>query len=354
MKNLVLTGGGSAGHAVPNTALIPALSDKYNLSYIGTDGIEKRIVAPYKIPYCTIKCAKFVRGFSPSNLSIPFRFYRSVKEARRGLKALKADGVFSKGGYVALPVVFAAKSLGIPVLSHESDLTPGLANRLIAGKCRAVLTNFPETAKKLKNGKYTGAPIREELFCGDRSAALAKYGFSGQKPVLLVLGGGSGSRAVNQVLRAALFKLTETFDILHVCGRGNAVQSSVRGYVQREYEEDMPSAYAASDFALSRSGAGAAFELISLKKPTLFIPLENRRTRGDQAENADYFQSRGLAEVLHEKDMTPGSLVRSLSALRENTKLKNALAACPIARGNAAVLDEIDKMMNADNIFRRK
>ena len=225
---------------------------------------------------------------------------------------------------------------------------------LIAEKCRAVLTNFPETAKKLKNGKYTGAPIREELFCGDRRAALAKYGFSGQKPVLLVLGGGSGSKAVNQVLRAALFKLTETFDILHLCGRGNAVQSSVRGYVQREYEEDMPSAYAASDLALSRSGAGAAFELISLKKPTLFIPLENRRTRGDQAENADYFQTRGLAEVLHEKDMTPGSLVRSLSALLENTELKNALAACPIARGNAAVLDEIDKMMNADNIFRRK
>lgn len=345
MKHLVLTGGGSAGHAVPNAALIPALSERYELSYIGTDGIEKRIIAPYKIPYCTIKCAKFVRGLSLSNLSIPFRFYKSVKEAERGLKALKADGVFSKGGYVALPIVFAAKKLGLPVLSHESDLSPGLANKIIAKKCRAVLTSFPETAKRLKNGKYTGAPMRQALFGADKAAALAKYGFSGQKPVLLVLGGGSGSKTVNEALRANLFALTEKFDVLHLCGRGNAVQSNARGYVQREYEEDMPSAYAAADIALSRAGAGAAFELIALKKPTLFVPLENKRTRGDQAENAVYFEARGLAKVLREKDLTPASLHSALFSLAEDEALKKALGESDITSGNAAILAEIEKML---------
>lgn len=345
MKNLVLTGGGSAGHAVPNAALIPALSEKYSLSYIGTDGIEKKIIAPYKIPYCTIRCAKFVRGFALSNLSIPFRFLKSVKEAERGLTALKADGVFSKGGYVALPVVFAASRMHIPVLSHESDLSPGLANRLISPKCRAVLTNFPETAAKLKNGKFTGAPMRSGLFLAGRSAALEKYGFSGRKPVLLVLGGGSGSKAVNGAVRGALFALAEKFDILHLCGRGNLTQSNIRGYVQREYEDDMADAYAAADIALSRAGAGAAFELIALKKPTLFVPLENRRTRGDQTENAAYFAEKGLAKILREKDLTPQSLPDALAALAGDGNIGRALAACPIGCGNAAVIAQIDGMM---------
>ena len=345
MKNLVMTGGGSAGHAVPNAALIPALTEKYNLSYIGTDGIEKRIIAPYKIPYCTIRCVKFIRGFSLSNFAIPFRFMKSVQEAERGLRALRADGVFSKGGYVALPVVFAAKRLGIPVLSHESDLSPGLANRLIAKKCRAVLTSFPETAQRLKNGKYAGAPMRRELFIADRRAALAKYGFTGTRPVLLALGGGSGSRAINGALRAALFTLTEIFDVLHLCGKGNAAESTVRDYVQREYEEDMPAAYAAADVALSRAGAGAAFELIALKKPTLFIPLENRRTRGDQAENAAYFEARGLARVLRESELTPASLTAALFSLVQDEEIKASLAACALACGNGAILKEIDKMM---------
>lgn len=345
MKTLILTGGGSAGHAVPNAALIPALSAKYRLAYIGTDGIEKKIVAPYGIPYCTIRCTKFIRGAAPSNLLIPFRFFKSVKDAERGLRALGADGVFSKGGYVALPVAFAAKRLGIPVLTHESDLTPGLANKLIAKKSRAVLTNFHETANKFKNGKYTGAPIREELFRGDRAAALAKYGFSGAKPVLLVLGGGSGSKAINDALRAALPDLLRDWNILHLCGKGNGGRNIFSGYTELEYENDMPSAYAAADYVLARAGAGTAFESIALKKPTLFIPLENRRSRGDQTENAAYFAKRGLAHVLREKDLTPQTLVSALYSLRSDDMLRRALAACEIGRGNDRILAEIDNMM---------
>ena len=345
MKNLVLTGGGSAGHVVPNTALIPALSKKYTLCYMGTNKIEKNIIAPYKLPYYTMHCAKFVRGFSPSNLLIPLRFAKSVKEAERALRAFGAEGVFSKGGYVALPVVFAAKKLGIPVLSHESDLSPGLANQLISKKCQKVLTGFPETAEKLKNGKYTGSPIRKEIFTGDRARALAKYGFSGKKPVLLVLGGGSGSRAINNTVRAALFSLLQNYDVLHLCGKENTVHSNASGYVQKEYEEDMASAYAVCDLALSRAGAGAAFELLALKKPTLFIPLENRRSRGDQAENAAYFERKGLARVLKEKNLTPTALLSSINALAEDKILRKNLANCPIENGCDAIIKEIDEMM---------
>ena len=345
MKNLVLTGGGSAGHAVPNAALIPALRAKYNLFYMGTDGIEKRIIAPYGIPYCAIRCTKLVWGFALSNFAIPFRFLKSVKEAERALAAVRADVVFSKGGYAALPAVVAAARLHIPVLSHESDLSPGLANRIAAKRCLSVLTSFPETAKKFRRGKYTGAPLREELFSADKDAARKKYGFSGKKPVLLALGGGSGSRTVNGALRGALFPLLDTFDILHICGQGNVTESNACGYRQREFEADMASAYAAADCALSRAGAGAAFELIALKIPTLFVPLENRRTRGDQAENAAYFAERGLAAVLRERELTPASLRSALLKLKEDGSIPAALADCTLRPGNEAILAAIDEMM---------
>ena len=177
MKTLVLTGGGSAGHVVPNIALIPALREKFNLVYIGSDGIERDLMKGRGVPYHTVHCTKLVRGSVLKNIAMPFRFLKSVSEAKRALAAAGADIVFSKGGYVALPVVLAAKKLRIPVLTHESDLTPGLANKIIARRCRAVLTSFPDTAKLFANGIYTGAPIRSELLRGDRAEALKSYGF---------------------------------------------------------------------------------------------------------------------------------------------------------------------------------
>ena len=341
MKTLVLTGGGSAGHAVPNTALIPELSQHCNLAYIGTDGIEKKIIAPYKLPYRTIRCTKFIRGMSVKNFAIPFRFLSSIKQAKKALKELRADAVFSKGGYVALPVVFAAKSLKIPVLSHESDLSPGLANRLISKKSRYVLTSFPETAKKLKNGKYVGSPVRDELFGKDPVSAKREYGFKSGKPVLLVFGGGSGSRAINAVLREALFPIMKAFDILHICGKGNLCESKIEGYVQKEYETDMASAYAAADFVLSRAGSNTVFEILALGKPALFIPLENKRSRGDQIENADYFEKKGLCKVLREPDLSPEILQEKLLELREDYELKKALQNSSLRRGNEKIIREI-------------
>ncbi|HIR22770.1 MAG TPA: glycosyltransferase, partial [Candidatus Scatosoma pullicola] len=212
MKKVLFTGGGSAGHVVPNLALIEALQGEADVCYIGTDGVEKALVTAQKIPYFEISCPKFVRGFAPSNLKIPAAFLRAEKRAAEGLAAFRPDIVFSKGGYVALPVVFAAKKLKIPCLTHESDLSPGLANRLMARKCRCVLTSFPETAERFRNGKYCGSPLRDELFRGSREAAIAKYGFSGKKKVLLVFGGGSGSRALNDALRACAVNLSREYD----------------------------------------------------------------------------------------------------------------------------------------------
>ena len=337
MKHLVLTGGGSAGHAVPNAALIPALSERYELSYIGTDGIEKRIIAPYKIPYSTIKCAKF--SFEPIH-PLPLLQKRQRGGARTE-SAQSGRRVF-KGRLCGAARRVCGKKVGLARAFARERPFSGACEQDHRKKVPRGAHEFSRNGKTAEKREIYG---RAHAAGADKADALAKYGFSGQKSVLLVLGGGSGSKTVNEALRANLFALTEKFDVLHLCGRGNAVQSNARGYVQREYEEDMPSAYAAADIALSRAGAGAAFELIALKKPTLFVPLENKRTRGDQAENAAYFEARGLAKVLREKDLTPASLQGALFSLAEDEALKKALGESDITSGNAAILAEIEKML---------
>ena len=333
MKKIVFTGGGSAGHVMPNIALMEELQDRYDLCYIGSDGVEKRIVAPLKIPYGQIACPKFVRGFSLRNFSIPLALRRAVKEAEEKLAAIRPDLVFSKGGYVALPVVFAAKRLKIPCLTHESDLTLGLANRLMAGRCAFVLTSFPETAESVINGRYTGSPLRRSVFGSDAGMARAKYGFASRhKPVLLVLGGGSGSAAINAALRKDLFSLCKKYYILHLCGRGNAVESNAAGYMQREFEEDMGAAYACADAVVARAGSNTVFETLALKKPALFIPLQNARTRGDQVKNARYFEERGMCRVLPERNLD--NLEAAIDGLMQDSALRKNLKNCDVESGN--------------------
>ena len=319
MKTLILTGGGSAGHVVPNIALIPALREKFNLVYIGSDGIERDLMKGRGVPYHTVHCTKLVRGSVLKNIAMPFRFLKSVSEAKRALAAAGADIVFSKGGYVALPVVLAAKKLKIPVLTHESDLTPGLANKIIARRCRAVLTSFPDTAKLFANGIYTGAP---------------------KKPVLLLFGGGSGSLALNRAAEAALPEILQSFDFLHIRGK-HAGAEKREGYVPLEYESDMANAYAAADFVVSRAGSNTVFELLALKKPALLVPLENRRSRGDQLQNAQYFEKRGLCRILRESDLSPRTLLGGVRALAADEKLKQNLAAAPFSAGNGSIAELI-------------
>ncbi|MBO7736820.1 MAG: UDP-N-acetylglucosamine--N-acetylmuramyl-(pentapeptide) pyrophosphoryl-undecaprenol N-acetylglucosamine transferase [Clostridia bacterium] len=344
MKKIVFTGGGSAGHVMPNVALMEQLKEKYELFYIGTDGIEKGLIAPLKIPYGQIECPKFIRGFAWKNFTIPFAFHRAVEKSKEILLTIQPDIIFSKGGYVALPVVFAAKKLKIPCLTHESDLSLGLANRLMGSKCEYLLTAFPETAESVMNGRYVGAPLRSSIFGMDKSMARAKYGFSAlNKPVLLVLGGGSGSKTVNDFVRKNLFQLCRKYYILHLCGKGNCVESNVAGYAQREFETDMGAAYACADGVIARSGANTVFEVLSLKKPTLFIPLQNARSRGDQVKNAEYFKKQGLCHVLYEKELE--KLPTAIDGMMQDVSLQQRLKTCDVTCGNGKIIECIKEII---------
>lgn len=339
MKHILFTGGGSAGHVVPNLALMNEIKYSHRVTYMGTDGIEKGLVEKAGYPFFTVDCPKLVRSFTLKNLKIPFELRAAKRKAKEILKRERPDLVFSKGGYVSYPAVWAAHKLHIPVLTHESDLSAGLCTRMAAKKCKFVLTSFPETAKAFPNGKCVGSPIRREALGGEKSRARRKYSFTDDKPVLLVLGGGSGSRAINEAVRSSLPALLRSFQILHLCGKGNLIENSPQGYVQREFENDMGSAYACCDLVLARAGSNTLFELLALKKPSLLVPLA-RGSRGDQVENAAYFSKRNLCRTLPESelDRLPSVLVDVLC----DGKLKSALGASNIRSGTKEILALIE------------
>ena len=343
MKYLLFTGGGSAGHVTPNLAVMQKLRGKYRLAYMGTGGIEKTLLAPFGCPYYLVECPKLVRSLTPKNLTLPFRLRTAQKAALAVLEREMPDLVFSKGGYASYPAVWAAAKLGVPVLTHESDLTPGLCTRLVAKKCTRVLTSFPETASRFANGVCVGSPIRSELFGKPRDRARKKYGFRGEKPVLLVLGGGSGSRLLNEAVTAHLGDLLPRFDILQLCGKGNA-GGGQEGCLRLEYEADMGSAYACADIVLARAGSNTLFELLALKKPALLVPLE-RCSRGDQLKNAHYFQAKGLCAVLREREI--GDLPAALLRLYGSATIRAALAAHTAENGTERILREIQAVLQA-------
>ncbi|MBO5412562.1 MAG: UDP-N-acetylglucosamine--N-acetylmuramyl-(pentapeptide) pyrophosphoryl-undecaprenol N-acetylglucosamine transferase [Clostridia bacterium] len=348
MKKILFTGGGSAGHVLPNLALIEDLlsTGEADVCYIGTNGIEKQLVSEWKIPYFQIECPKLVRGGGwkglKQNLKIPITLRRAEKQALKGLQTFQPDLVFSKGGYVALPVVRAAKKLHIPCFAHESDLSVGLANRLSANNCLRVFTSFPETAKKLRNGYYSGSIIRREILSASKADARKKFDIPFGEKVLLVFGGGSGSACINDAIRKHLKILTDRYFVMHVCGKNNIVQSNFENYRQYEFISDMGLAYAAADVVVSRAGSGTVFELLALKKPAIFVPLEGQ-TRGDQAQNAAYFEQKGLCKVL------PQSRLDELPKIIENTLLDDGLRLrlidVNLPRGNELILREIRKVI---------
>ncbi len=344
VKYLLFCGGGSAGHVVPNLAVMRELRYSHKIAYVGTDGIEQKLVREAGFPFFRVDCPKLVRGFSLSNLAIPKRLARAKREARELLERERPDLVFSKGGYASYPAVWAAGKLGIPVLTHESDLSAGLCTRMIAKKCERVLTSFPETAKRFPNGVYTGSPVRREILGGERSRARRKYGFEGERPVLLVFGGGSGSGALNGAIRTHLPVLLGETRILHICGRGNLPKERAEGYLPLEYEWDMGSAYACADAVLCRAGSNTVFETLALKKPALLIPLE-KSTRGDQLENALYFEKRGLVRVLHESEL--GELPSRVHALLCDDALRASLSASDYPSGTQRIVEEIRRVLEA-------
>jgi UDP-N-acetylglucosamine--N-acetylmuramyl-(pentapeptide) pyrophosphoryl-undecaprenol N-acetylglucosamine transferase len=345
MKKIMFCGGGSAGHVIPNIAIIEQLSDKAEVCYIGTGAIEKSICAENGIKFFQFEGVKFVRGKLFCNLKIPFKLNKSVAKCRKILEREKPDLLFCKGGYVSVPPAIAAKKLHIPVITHESDLSLGLANRLIAGWAVIVLTSFRSTARKLKNTTYVGTPMRQNLFNRDKLFSKARFGMD-MRPTIIVLGGGNGSAKINLYIRKIAAEVCKKYNILHICGKGNMVFSNIYGYKQYEFISDMGAAYACADYAISRCGANTANELIALKIPTLFIPLENKRSRGDQIANADYFLTRGLCRVLKEKDLTESSLNANIEQLISDSQLKTALKLNDSERGNEKIIQQIFSVIN--------
>lgn len=348
MKKIMFCGGGSAGHVIPNIALCEQLKDYYEICYIGTGAIEKDICLAHGIPFYEYEGVKFTRGRILCNLKIPFKLAHSKRQCREILAKVQPDLLFCKGGYVSLPPALAASKAGIPILTHESDLSIGLANRLIARKCRRVLTAFPETSKKLKNGVFAGTPVRCELFHRDRIDAKRSFGFD-LRPTILVFGGGNGSKRINDCVKSVAAELCKKYNILHICGKGNTTYSNIYGYRQAEFIEDMGLAYAAADYAVARCGANSATELIALKIPTLFVPLENKSSRGDQLCNAEYFVNRGLCRILRENKLDETNLCEELEKLMKDDKLKAALRDNTFKRGNERIIEEIKAALQQES-----
>ena len=325
MKKILLTGGGTAGHVTPNIAMLPLLREEgYDISYIGSyNGIEKKLITEQGIPYYGIATGKLRRYLDIKNLTDPFRVIKGCIEARQLMKKLKPDVVFSKGGFVSVPVVYAAHREHIPIIIHESDMTPGLANRLCIPYASKVCCNFPETVSMIPDNKgvLTGTPIRAELSRGNRQSGLDLCHFTSNKPVIMVIGGSLGALHVNEAIRAILPRLLERFQVVHLCGKGKVDESfySTTGYYQFEYiDKELKDLFAASDIVVSRAGANAIFELLSLHKPNLLIPLPAGASRGDQILNAESFKKQGFSMVLPEEELSDEALYLAICRLYEH------------------------------------
>ena len=351
MKRIVLTGGGTAGHVTPHLALLPHLLEEgYEVHYIGTEnGIERQMMTRPNVTYHAVKSGKLRRYFDWKNFTDPFRVIAGAFQSARLMGKLKPDVCFSKGGFVSVPVVIGAWLHRVPTLCHESDLTPGLANKICARFAKKIATTFPECARAL-GGKAvcTGTPMRPELFAGDRQKGLSLCGFSGKKPVLLMVGGSSGAQSVNKALREALPQLLPDMDVVHLTGKGNRDESlnTLPGYTQFEFlSDDLKDVMACADLVLSRAGSNAICEFQALKKPMLLVPYPKGASRGDQILNAESFRQRGLCHVLLQENMNPDSLAQAIRALwADRETLVRNLTQAPPADGTQVVLKLIHEI----------
>lgn len=349
MKKIILTGGGTAGHVTPNLALLPTLQERcYEIHYIGTyNGIERKLIEGAGIPYDGISSGKLRRYFDLKNFTDPFRVLKGYGQALRLMKKYRPDVVFSKGGFVAVPVVLAAKHYKVPTIIHESDMTPGLANKICIPSAAKVCCNFPETLSYLPAEKavLTGSPIRRELLEGDRLTGLQYTGLSASKPVILVIGGSLGSVAVNKAVRSILPKLLDTYQVIHICGKGNLDESLIgrEGYVQYEYvDAPLRHLFAAADLIVSRAGANSICEILALRKPHILIPLSAAASRGDQILNAHSFEKQGFSTVLEEENLTDETLLQAVEHTYQNRqKFIDAMNQSTLSDAVGTVIDLI-------------
>lgn len=313
MKKIILTGGGTAGHVYPALALVSDLEKDHEIHYFGSSGMEKEILKNYpSILYHEIPVVKLERKITLKNLMLPFKLISSIRQTKKELKKVKPNIVFAKGGFVSVPVAISAHKLKVPVISHESDLSLGLANKVILKYCDCMCTTFPETAKR-KKCVYTGQPIREKIIKGK------KLPINSDLPFLLVLGGSSGARFLNNLIYDNIDDFTKHFFVLHIYGK-NGKEVAHENYYGVPYTDHIEDFYATADVVLSRAGSGVINELKTLNLPMLLVPLSKQISRGDQIENAKYFEEKGYAKFIEEEDADYLKIKENLLNLLKNNK----------------------------------
>lgn len=330
MNTIILTGGGTAGHIMPNIALLPKLKTYFNrIVYIGSfNGMEKQMIQSYpEIEFYPITTVKFARKFTLSNLKIPFLLHKGIKEAEKLIKEIKPNVIFSKGGFVSVPVVWAGSKHKIPIVMHESDFSLGLANRISKNKANCILTTFPQTASLLKNGIYVGSPVKENIFICNKSKIKEQLNIQNNIPILLIIGGSLGSEKINNMVWENINYLTNNFFIIHLTGK-NKLNKSItsKNYIQMEYYDKIEELFNISDFAITRGGSNTIWELFALKIPMIIIPLSKKISRGDQIQNALYFEKHNYGLAILEDELTNTLLKNKLNILIENKqKFKEAM-----------------------------
>jgi UDP-N-acetylglucosamine--N-acetylmuramyl-(pentapeptide) pyrophosphoryl-undecaprenol N-acetylglucosamine transferase len=358
MPSIIFTGGGTAGHVAPNMALIGEFSQKgWEVAYVGSAaGIEKEMIKPLGIPFHTVSSGKLRRYMSFKNFLDPFKIVLGIAQSFFLLNKLKPDVVFSKGGFVAFPVVVGAWLNRIPVVAHESDISPGLANRLCFPFVNKICLTFEAGKKHFKKQdkiEVTGTPIRKQLFAGNGTQGLELCGFNVVKPCLLVIGGSLGAGSINRSVREALPQLTKDYQVIHLCGKGKveAGLNDFEGYKQFEYaNEELADLFAAASVVVSRAGANSLYEILALGKPHILIPLSAQVSRGDQIQNARYFQGLGISIVIDDSSLSAEILLQALRHLEKHQdEIDNKIKALKVKSATEQIVVIIEEQIHVQS-----
>jgi len=346
MSKILFTGGGTLGHVMPNLYLIEELKKNNEIFYIGSNGIEKEKVIDSDIKFYEISSTKLFRGKFVRNLSIPFKLIKAINQSKKILKEIKPDIIVSKGGYVSLPVCIAGRKLKIPIVSHESDYSFGLANKIILKISDKMCVNYEHLSSIRHNVVYTG-PIISSKFKLSNIKSTVNLNLDTNKPTVLIVGGSSGSKKINEVIFNSVKMLSEKYNIIHLVGKGNSKKIKAINYNQFELTDNMPYLYSISDLVIGRAGAGVVFESAYMKKPMLLIPLQNANSRGDQVQNAKYFKERGCARILYELQLNPVTLTKNIEIALENaTDMRKNLTQLDLSSDKQKMIDIINDILD--------
>ncbi len=350
MPKIFFTGGGTAGHVTPNIALISELARDFEIGYVGeSSSVEEKLISSISVPFFRIKSGKLRRYFSLKNILDPFKVIIGFFQSLRLCVREKPDLVFSKGGYVAVPLVLAARVLKIPIIAHESDLTPGLANRFTFPFCSKICLTFPPSGGELRDNRVvlTGTPLRRTLVEADAKKGLRLLEFDINLPILLVFGGSKGARFLNELIFRLRDKLLESFNVVHITGEGNSSRErEKKGYIQKEFLlHDFGNVLAAASVVVSRAGANSIYELLALRKPHLLVPLPKTSSRGDQIENAKKFHELGYSRFIEEDLLTDDIFIQEVKKLMDNkTAIEKQMANFKASDAVSIIVKEIKKI----------